>query len=186
VQGEQGIQGVQGIEGDPGPQGIQGESGEAATIDECNKTVGSLCIANGTSPADIVPTTVTITTIDTWVALDQDVCDVVTQEFITFLGNCSFVTENQTDTYKLELDISFESVGVSDPEVWVGITIDGADPLLKDAFSSHGRPDESISYRVTKILPPFTTIGLAVLNSENTDDIDIKRLQFTVLGELLC
>jgi hypothetical protein len=195
-EGDQGDMGDPGAEGPPGPQGNpgeqgdpgpQGEQGESATIDDCNKTVGTLCIANGTSPADIVPFVVPIASINTWVHLDAfDICDLVTDEFITFLGNCTLETLNQTDTFKIEVDIAFETAGVSDPEIWVGITFNGSDPSLKDSFSTHGSPDESLSYRITKVLDPFTRIGLAVLNGGNTDDIELKRLQFTVVSELLC
>lgn len=188
--GPQGIPGPQGLigeKGDQGDQGVQGVAGESATIDDCNKTVGSFYIANGTSPIDIVPTTVQVLSQNTWIHLNKDDCVPATMEFIGFPGNCSFITENQTDTYKIEVDISLEtSNALNDPEIWFGISFDGADPLLQNSFSTHGRPDESMSFRITAVLPPYTRIGLATLNKVNTDDVLIKRLQMVVVGELLC
>jgi len=192
-QGTPGIQGIPGphgpigLKGDQGEQGVQGVPGESATIDDCNKTVGSFYIANGTSPIDIVPTTVQVLTQNTWIHLNKDDCVPATMDFIGFPGNCSFITENQTDTYKIEVDISLEtSNALNDPEIWFGISFDGADPLLQNSFSTHGRPDESMSFRITAVLPPYTRIGLATLNRANTDDVLIKRLQMVVVGELLC
>jgi hypothetical protein len=144
-----------------------------------------LCIANGTSPVDIIPTIISINASDTWFRVDKD-CDVVTQDFITGSTDCTFITANVTDTYAISIDISFESVGVTEAEIWIGIGYDGADPLLKDSFSANGRPDESVSFTLTKVLDPFSTIQLYVFNANNTDDISIKRLQLTVVGELLC
>jgi hypothetical protein len=187
IQGIQGLQGPIGVKGDQGEQGVQGVPGESATIDDCNKTVGSFYIANGTSPMDIIPTTVQVLSQNTWIHLNKDDCVPATMEFIGFPGNCSFITENQTDTYKIEVDISLETSNtLNDPEIWFGISFDGADPLLQNSFSTHGRPDESMSFRITAVLPPSTRIGLAMLNRVNTDDVLIKRLQMVVVGELIC
>jgi len=124
---------------------------------------------------------------NTWIHVSEDNCVPATLEFIGFPGNCSFITENQTDTYKIEVDISLEtSNALNDPEIWFGISFDGAEPLLQNSFSTHGRPDESMSFRITAVLPPYTRIGLATLNRVNTDDVLIKRLQMVVVGELLC
>ncbi len=188
-QGAQGIQGIQGINGTIGPNGTtgtQGTQGQAASIEQCNKTVGSMFISVGTNTSNVQPQVVTIASVNQWVHLTQDVCDSNIAEGLVFLGNCSWQLEAVGDTYKIELDISFETVGISDPEVWIGITFDGLEPELKDSFSTHGRPDESMSFRITKTLTPNTTVAMAFLNAGNTDNISIKRLQLTIVGELLC
>ena len=189
INGTQGIQGVGGTTGPIGPdgsQGTQGVQGVSASIDNCTKSVGSMCIANGTNVTDIVSYNLVISSIDQWTPLTASVCDLVLADAITFLGNCNWETQAILDTYKIELDVSFETVGIFDPEVWIGITFDGLEPELKNAFSTHGRPDESLSFRINKVLPPNTTIGLSFLNAGNTDDISIKRLQLTIVGEFLC
>ncbi len=192
ITGDQGSQGTQGNQGPEGPtgingtQGIQGITGESSTILDCNKTVASMCIANGTNVTNIQPYTLTISTANQWVHLTDDVCDSVTVEFVTFLNNCSWQTDSVSDTYKIELDVSFETSNASNPEVWIGITFDGMDPDLNHSFSTHGSPDESLSFRITKVLPVNTIIGMAFLNSGNINDILIKRLQLTMVGELLC
>lgn len=169
-----------------GEKGEDGLDGANATIDECDKPFGELRYANGTSPADSSPFVMTFGLADTWTDPAGLVCDTVQDHFINATEAGCFFTVLKNDSYKVELDISLVTRMPPGTEIWVGVAINGVDPELFNSFNVFSGDSETISYTLALDLLAGDNISFAFYSTNTSGSLDVDRIQFTAVGELLC
>ena len=169
-----------------GTNGTDGKDGANATIDECDKPLGQLVFVNGSAPDTISPYILNISVADTWIPLDDVLCSTNTEEFVntTELG-CLFVIM-KNDSYKITIDTSFTDNTPPDEVVWVGLSINGAEPLAENSFPSSTGHSHTMSFTITEYFLEGDILAVRFFSLNSTGLIDIVRLQFTIVGELLC
>ena len=169
--------------GGPGQDGLNGTS---ATIDECEKPFGQLRYANGTGPADHVPFVLNFTTPNTWTTTGDLLCDTSMDHFINTTDQGCFFTTLTNDSYKVELDVSFKTTMPPGTEIWIGISINGADPDFFNSFSVDSTDQDTLSFTVAIDLAAYDQVSFQFYGTNTTGSLDIDRIQFTIVGELLC
>ena len=168
-----------------GERGEDGMDGANATIDECEKPFGQVCLADEAAPEFVAPFTLNITE-NTWATLSEFTCMIKSDENVnaSALG-CKFnVTHN--DSYKITIDTSFRDNTPPEESVWVGLSINGVDPLIKQAFPSDTGHFHTMSFSIAVYLIEGDMLEVQYYAVNSSGLVDIFRLQFTVVGELLC
>ncbi|MHA1679630.1 MAG: LamG-like jellyroll fold domain-containing protein [Promethearchaeota archaeon] len=169
--------------GDTGEGGLDGRN---ATIDECEKPFGQLCLVDGATPDVVEPLVLNMVMMNTWYMLSGSSCMIKEDKSInvTMMG-CSF-TITHNDSYKITIDTSFVDNTPSSDVIWVGLSVNGADPMTKHAFPSDDGHVHTMSFSLAMYLTEGDTLSVKFYSLNSTGFIDVLRLQFTAVGELLC
>ena len=169
--------------GSPGKDGINGTS---ATIDECEKPFGQLCLVDGATPDVVEPFQISANVSNTWFPLMGASCMIKQDNVINVsMMGCKF-TVTKNDSYKITIDTSFTDNTPPEEVIWVGLSINGAIPMTKHAFPSDSGHVHTLSFSLAVSLDAGDTLDVRYYSLNSTGIIDVFRLQFTAVGELLC
>jgi len=168
-----------------GLQGDDGMDGANATIDECEKPFGQMCLAEEVAPEFVTPFALNMT-VNTWTPLTNLSCMVKIDENVNASATgCKFVVIHN-DSYKVTIDTSFKDNTPPEESVWVGLCINGVDPPIKLSFPSDTGNFHTMSFSLAVYLEEGDELEVKYYSVNSSGLVDIFRLQFTVVGELLC
>jgi hypothetical protein len=149
-------------------------------LEGCDKAFGSLAWFDGNITEDN-RLTIVIDTEDVWVPISDALCQALEFQNMTYVDNCTWMIE-VNDTYAVDASMGFVG-GNMDPEIALGISIDGALPQDEHyESSSFGQ----IGFQVVLNLTEGQLISLSILNADNTNDVLIRSLHLTLVATLIC
>jgi hypothetical protein len=161
-----------------------GPKGEDAVVEPCDIPFASMVWAEGNATEDTY-LTIAVSASDTWYPISDANCQDLLWKNMTYVGNCSWMVDIN-GTYNIDASMGFTTSAGGAPEIALGISIDDAAPAITDYTSSDGTRKESVSFERMFDLTEGQTIGLSVLNVDNTEDVLVETLHLLIEGEQIC
>jgi hypothetical protein len=162
----------------------RGPKGEDAVVEPCDIPFASMVYAEGNATEDAY-LTIGVSATGVWYPIEDGACQDLLWKNMTYLGNCSWMIDIN-GMYIIDASMSFTTTGGAGPEVAFGVSIDGTDPANTDYTSSDGTRKESASFERTLEFAEGQTIGLSVLNVDNTENVLIETLHLNIEGAQIC
>lgn len=181
-QGPIGDIGPQGLQGPQGFNGSKGDPGNNSTLNNCEKGIGSAYWAQGENFTDIINLIIAPSVAGEWLPVGDNLCVNKELQNMTYLGNCSFQIDID-DIYEWSLTISV--LGTED--VYVGLSVDGADPTRMRRKSSHGLLIGSIAVEFAEFFSAGTTLTIMITSYPTVGPpILVENLFVRIVGESSC
>jgi hypothetical protein len=161
-----------------------GPKGEDAVVEPCDIPFASMVWAEGNVTEDAY-LAVSIPLAGAWYPISSVLCQDLLWKNMTYLGNCSWMIDIN-GTYIIDASMSFTTSGAANPEIALGISVDGSDPDNTDYTSSYGTRKDSVSFERTLEFVEGQTIDLSILNKDNTEFVLIETLHLNIHGAQIC